>query len=167
MGQRYFLHKKDFRYDPINGIKIVLKEVLTPEEEKDLIEIQKIISSEITEPISILKEESLTKKNPLRAKGLIFCLALEDLKCIGYGYGYINNDDRKTFYLDTIGVSPAHRCKKIGTAIKIELIKHAFNELKLERVKAITQADNEKTIHINEKLGFKIDDGNQANENGC
>lgn len=41
-------------------------------------------------------------------------------------------------YLDTIGVSKNNRGKKIGTVIKVELINYAFNELKLERIKAIT-----------------------------
>ena len=75
-------------------------------------------------------------------------------KCIGYGYGYID-DDKKTFYIDTIGVDSEHRGKKIGTEIKVKLIQHAFENPKIEYVKAITQDDNEKTIHINTKLGFK------------
>lgn len=157
MGQRYYLDKKDFSYNPIKGINITLKEVLTPQEEKELIEIQNCISLEITEPINIFKEHSLTQKNPMRENGLIFCLAHESSKCIGYGYGYIEDSHPKTFYLNTIGVSKNHRDKKIGRAIKVELINYAFNELKLERIKAITQLDNEKTIHINKKLGFKID----------
>lgn len=157
MEIKYILQKKDFNYNQIEGIDIVLKEVLTSEEAKDVIEIQKCISMEIKEPINMLLEKSLTEKNPKRAKGLIFCLALEKSKCVGYGYGNVDYLVPKTFYLNTIGVSQNHRGKKIGTAIKIELINYAFNQLKLERIKAITQLDNDKTKHINKKLGFKID----------
>ena len=39
----------------------------------------------------------------------------------------------------------------------MKLINHAFEKTNIIRIKAITQADNKKTIHINMKLGFKRD----------
>lgn len=78
MGQRYFLSKKDYKNKI--GIKntLILKDVLTPKEAKELIEIQTVIANEISEPITILTEEGLTKKSPYRFKETIFCLAVKD-----------------------------------------------------------------------------------------
>ncbi len=159
MGQRYFLNREDFNYDEEYKNALILKEVLTKDEAIDLIEIQSTISTEITEPITILTEAALMVKNPYRAKGLIFCLAMDDSKCVGYGYGY-EDEDKVTFYLDTIGVNPEYRGKKIGTEIKAKLISHTFDNPKIMRVKTITQTDNVKTIYINVKMGFNHDKDN-------
>jgi len=155
MGKVYLLNKDDFSYYERLRNQLILKDILTTEEAKDFIEIQAECSSEISEQIHILQESGLTVINPLRPKGFVFCLAMDDKKCIGYGYGYIDVNDKETFYLDTIGVNPLHRGKKIGTEIKVKLIRHAFENSEIKRIKAITQLDNKMTIHINEKLGFK------------
>ena len=154
MGKTYLLKKEEFNYNEELKNEFILKETLTNDEAKGFIELQTKVSSEISEEITILTESSLTTKSPYSFPGLIYCLVKFENKCIGYGYGYID-DDRKTFYIDTIGVDSQHRGKKIGTEIKIKLIQHAFENPKIEYVKAITQDDNEKTIHINTKLGFK------------
>lgn len=154
MGKTYLLKKEDFNYDEELKNEFILKETLTNDEAKGLIELQTKVSSEISEKITILTESALTTKSPYSFPGLIYCLVKFENKCIGYGYGYID-DDKKTFYIDTIGVDSEHRGKKIGTEIKVKLIQHAFENPKIEYVKAITQDDNEKTIHINTKLGFK------------
>jgi len=154
MGKTYLLKKEDFNYDEELKNEFILKETLTNDEAKGLIELQTKVSSEISEEITILTESALTTKSPYSFPGLIYCLVKFENKCIGYGYGYID-DDKKTFYIDTIGVDSEHRGKKIGTEIKVKLIQHAFENPKIEYVKAITQDDNEKTIHINTKLGFK------------
>ena len=155
MGKVFLLNKDDFSYSEKFQNQLTLKDILTAEEAKDFMELQTECSSEISEQIHILQEETLTVKNPLRSKGFVFCLAMDDKKCIGYGYGYIDVNDKETFYLDTIGVNASHRGKKIGTEIKVKLIRHAFENSEIKRIKAITQLDNEKTIHINQKLGFK------------
>ena len=154
MGKTYLLKKEEFNYNEELKNEFILKETLTNDEAKGLIELQTKVSSEISEKITILTESALTTKSPYSFPGLIYCLVKFENKCIGYGYGYID-DDKKTFYIDTIGVDSEHRGKKIGTEIKIKLIQHAFENPKIEYVKAITQDDNEKTIHINTKLGFK------------
>ncbi|MDD2986143.1 GNAT family N-acetyltransferase [Flavobacterium sp.] len=154
MGKTYLLKKEDFNYDEELKNEFILKETLTNDEAKGLIELQTKVSSEISEEITILTESALTTKSPYSFPGLIYCLVKFENKCIGYGYGYID-DDKKTFYIYTIGVDSEHRGKKIGTEIKLKLIRHAFENPKIEYVKAITQDDNEKTIHINTKLGFK------------
>lgn len=154
MGKTYLLKKEDFNYDEELKNEFILKETLTNDEAKGLIELQTKVSSEISEEITILTESALTTKSPYSFPGLIYCLVKFENKCIGYGYGYID-DDKKTFYIDTIGVDSEHRGKKIGTEIKVKLVQHAFENPKIEYVKAITQDDNEKTIHINTKLGFK------------
>lgn len=154
MGKTYLLKKEEFNYNEELKNEFILKETLTNDEAKGFIELQTKVSSEISEEITILTESALTTKSPYSFPGLIYCLVKFENKCIGYGYGYID-DDRKTFYIDTIGVDSKHRGKKIGTEIKIKLIQHAFENPKIEYVKAITQDDNEKTIHINTKLGFK------------
>jgi RimJ/RimL family protein N-acetyltransferase len=153
MGKTYLLNKNDFNYNKVFENQISIKEILTPEEAKDLVNLQAKITSEISEEITLLTESALTKKNPYGAEGLIFCIATVDNKCIGYGYGYIDNK-KDIFYLDTIGVDPDYRGKKIGIEIKVKLINHAFENPKIKYIKAITQTDNEKTIHINKKLGF-------------
>lgn len=154
MGKTYLLKKEDFNYDEELKNEFILKETLTNDEAKGLIELQTKVSSEISEEITILTESALTTKSPYSFPGLIYCLVKFENKCIGYGYGYID-DDKKTFYIDTIGVDSEHRGKKIGTEIKVKLVQHAFENPKIEYVKAITQDDNEKTIHINTKLGLK------------
>lgn len=154
MGKTYLLKKEDFNYDEELKNEFILKETLTNDEAKGFIEIQTKVSSEISEEITILTESALTTKSPYSFPGLIYCLVKFENKCFGYGYGYIDND-KKTFYIDTIGVDSEYRGKKIGTQIKVKLIQHAFEDPKIEYVKAITQDDNEKTIHINTKLGFK------------
>lgn len=154
MGKTYLLKKEEFNYDEELKNEFILKETLTNDEAKSLIELQTKVSFEISEEITILTESSLITKSPYSSPGLIYCLVKFENKCIGYGYGYID-EDKKTFYIDTIGVDSEHRGKKIGTEIKVRLIQHAFENPKIEYVKAITQDDNEKTIHINTKLGFK------------
>jgi RimJ/RimL family protein N-acetyltransferase len=154
MGKTYLLKKEEFNYDEELKNEFILKETLSNDEAKGFIELQTKVSSEISEEVTILTESALTTKSPYSFPGLIYCLVKFENKCIGYGYGYIDND-RKTFYIDTIGVDSEHRGKKIGTEIKVKLIQHAFKNPKIEYVKAITQDDNEKTIHINTKLGFK------------
>lgn len=154
MGKTYLLKKEDFNYDEELKNEFILKETLTNDEAKGLIELQTKVSSEISEEITILTESALTTKSPYSFPGLVYCLVKFENKCIGYGYGYID-DDKKTFYIDTIGVDSEHRGKKIGTEIKVKLIQHAFENPKIEYVKAITQDDNAQTIHINTKLGFK------------
>lgn len=154
MGKTYLLKKEEFNYDEELKNEFILKETLTNDEAKGLIELQTKVSSEISEKITILTESALTTKSPYSFPGLIYCLVKFENKCIGYGYGYID-DDKKTFYIDTIGVVSEHRGKKIGTEIKVKLVQYAFENPKIEYVKAITQDDNEKTIHINTKLGFK------------
>lgn len=153
MGKTYLLNKNDFIYDEKIKNEIILKEILTEEEASKVLAIQEVITTEIDEEISQLTKDSLVVKNPFRSEGLIFGLAIEDGECVGYGYGYIENEN--VFYLDTIGVHPDYRGKKIGTEIKVRLVEHAFNDLKIPQVKAITQAQNERTIHINEKIGFR------------
>jgi ribosomal protein S18 acetylase RimI-like enzyme len=155
MGKVYLLNKHDFNYAEKLRNELTLKDILTTDEVKDFIDLQTECSLEISEPIHILQESGLTIKNALRPEGLVFCLAMDEKKCIGYGYGYIDEDDKETFYLDSIGVSSLHRGNKIGTEIKVKLIRHAFENSEIKRIKAITQPDNEKTIHINKKLGFK------------
>lgn len=155
MGKIYILKKSDFNYDEELKNKIIIKETLTDDEADDFIRLQTLASSEISEEVSALTKTALTTKNPKSNEGLIFCVAKYDDKCIGYGYGYIDFDNRNVFYLDTIGVDSQHRNKKIGTEIKVQLIKHAFENPRIDYIKAITQDDNQKTIHINTKLGFK------------
>lgn len=149
------LEKSDFKYDDELKNQIIIKETLTDEEADDFIRLQDLATSEISEEISVLSKIALTTKTPNSNEGLIFCIAKDEGKCIGYGYGYIDFKDRDIFYLDTIGVDSQHRNKKIGTEIKVKLIEHAFENPKIEYIKAITQDDNQKTIHINKKLGFK------------
>jgi ribosomal protein S18 acetylase RimI-like enzyme len=155
MGKIYKLKKSDFNYDEELKNQIIIKEILTNDEAEDFIRLQALASSEISEEVSILTKTALTTKSPYSFEGLIFCIAKSEGKCIGYGYGYID-DEKNTFYIDTIGVDSQHRGKKIGTEIKVKLIKHAFENPKIEYIKAITQHDNEKTVHINTKLGFNI-----------
>lgn len=154
MGKTYLLKKEDFNYDEELKNQIIIKEILTNDEAENFIRLQTLVSPEIREEVNILTKSALTTKNPYSFEGLVFCIAKYEDKFTGYGYGYID-DDKKTFYIDTIGVDSEHRGKKIGTEIKAKLIQHAFENPKIEYVKAITQDDNEKTIHINTKLGFK------------
>lgn len=155
MGKIYMLEKSDFNYNEELKNQIIIKETLTDDEADDFIRLQDLATSEISEEVSTLSKTALTTKNPLSYKGLIFCIAKDEDKCIGYGYGYIDFKDRDIFYLDTIVVDSQYRNKKIGTEIKVKLIQHAFENPKIEYIKAITQDDNQNTIHINTKLGFK------------
>jgi len=155
MGKVYMLEKSDFNYDAELKNQIIIKEILTDEEADDFIRLQTLALSEISEDVSALTKSVLTTKNSKSNEGFIFCIAKDEGKCIGYGYGYIDFNNIDIFYLDTIGVDSQHRNKKIGTEIKVKLIQHAFENPKIEYIKAITQDDNQKTIHINKKLGFK------------
>ena len=161
MGQVYYLEKADFTYSKKLKNNLVLKEILTEEEATDLIEIQNNITNEITEPINILQRASLCEKNPLRAKGLMFCLAIEDNKVIGYGYGYFE-ENNENYYLDAIGVNSDYRGQEIGQEIKICLINYAFEHNNIRRIKAITQDENVITKTINKKLGFKLKEIDQS-----
>jgi len=164
MGKTYILKREDFIYEDELKNQIIIKEILTNEEAEDFIRLQTLASSEISEEVSVLTKTALTTKSPYSFEGLIFCIAKSEEKCIGYGYGYID-DNRSTFYIDTIGVDSEYRGKKIGTEIKVKLIINAFENPKIEYIKAITQDDNAKTIHINTKLGFKDFTDSISNKN--
>lgn len=156
MGQVYILNKEDFNHSKELVNDLVIKEVLTQQEAEEFIQLQSKFSAEITEPINILRQESLITINPMRANEFRFCLAMDGNNVIGYGYGYMDVDDEETYYLDTIGVRSEYRGQQIGTEIKIALIKQAFENSNVKRIKAITQEENLATISINMKLGFRL-----------
>ncbi len=156
MGQRYILNREDYIFNNNFKNALVLKKVLSLNEADSFVKLQTQIASEIEESIHILTVANLIIDSQLRAPGLVLCLAHEDSKLVGYGYGYLDQD-KETFYLDTIGVAEEIRNRKVGTEIIAKLIWHAFDDSKVRRIKAVTQTNNEKTIHIIKKMGFKLD----------
>ncbi|MDN3692439.1 GNAT family N-acetyltransferase [Chryseobacterium tructae] len=155
MGEVYLLHRENFNNHAQLNNNIVIREVLSKTEAEDLLEIQEIINNEISEEINLLSEKSLLELNSFRSEDLFFCLALEGERCVGYGYGNTDFEHKNMFYIDTVGVHPQYRNRKIGTEIKIRIIQKAFEKEQIKIVKAITQQNNFTTIDINNKLGFK------------
>ena len=153
MGRKFLLNKQNFNYVEQIEINYILKTPISENEADELLVIQELISNEISEPINLLTKEGLIIESNYQAEGLTYCLSKNaNNECIGYGYGYIENENE--FYIDTIGVHPEYRRRGIGTKIKIELIINAFEKLNVDFIKAITQDDNTTTIGINERLGF-------------
>lgn len=162
MGIPYLLKKGELKFDQDISGKFIIKSPLDENEANEFLIIQEIITKEISQPISKMIKAGLIQKTEYQAKNLFYCLAKnENEECIGYGYGYLDNNSEDVFYLDTIGVHPEYRKNGIGTKIKVRMIKEAFKDPKINYVKAVTQADNFGTIKINEELGFKIKQNNQ------
>jgi RimJ/RimL family protein N-acetyltransferase len=155
MGLVYILDRKNFLDNGEKHKNLILKEILTENEADDFMEIQSIITKEIQEEITHLTRKSLISDKTAGFKAFMFCIAMDENKCIGYGYGYIEDGVKDIFYIDTIGVHPDHRKKGIGAQIKIELIRYAFQIPNIAYVKAITQENNLTTIKINNQLGFE------------
>lgn len=155
----YTIEKKNFKGDHQITNETLLLDILEIGQAEDLLKIQSQITNEITEPISELTLNGLTKKSNYAFAGLMYCLVIEEGSCIGYGYGYLDESD--VFYIDTIGVAQEHRRKKVATDIKATLIKHAFGLKNVNTVKAITQENNTGAIAINDALGLQIEVGIQ------
>ncbi|WP_161804646.1 GNAT family N-acetyltransferase [Lacinutrix himadriensis] len=134
-----------------------MKQTLSEEEANEFLIIQSHISTEIQEETNFWLKENLINKSEYSAESLIFCMAKNHRnQCIGYGYGNIDFKERDSFYLNTIGVLPDYRRNGIGTQIKLKLIQHAFeNHSNIKSIKTITQLNNNATITINNKIGFK------------
>lgn len=155
MGEIYILNRQNYKNTLQVNHCIVFREYLTEKEADDFLNLQKIISEEISEEINLLSKKSLKNVNPYRAKGLFFTLALKDERCIAYGYGNIDFENENIFYINTIAVHPDFRNRKVATEIKVKMIEKIFEMEQVEAIKAITQQNNLATIHINKKLGFK------------
>lgn len=55
-------------------------------------------------------------------KILCFCLALDGSKCVAYGYGNKDFENKHSFYINTVAVHSEYRNQNLGTRIKIRIM---------------------------------------------
>lgn len=153
MGLIYTLDIRNWMPDARSGEAAETTEFFTEGQAKEVFSLHQLACSEISEDISVLKERGLTEELEFRSKGLIYAFIEESGAIVGYGFGFLKNE--QIFYIDQIYVSAMRREQGYAHSILYALLKHVQSNLrKVREVEAVTQQENILASKLLISMGF-------------
>lgn len=152
----FILNISDFKRkeNTPNDLSVEVHSILNEENANAFIELQSLASREITQEINLLSKQGLINDSPLRAKYFQVVFIKDNEKLVGYGYSY-KDEEKETIYIDTIYILPEYRKLRLSYLI-IEILIEKSIELftSVQKIKAVTQPENQLAICLLKKLGF-------------
>ena len=137
-----------------NGLTMEVHSILNEEKANAFIELQNLSAEEITQEINLLSKGGLINDSPLRAKYFQIVLIYDNEKLVGYGYSY-KEEEKETIYIDTIYVIQDYRKLRLSYLIIEILIEKSIEVFSsVQKIKAVTQPENNVAICLLKNLGF-------------
>jgi ribosomal protein S18 acetylase RimI-like enzyme len=91
-------------------------------------------------------------------------VATDGDKLVGFLIGFISPTKPTIGYIHFVGIDPSYRKNGIAKCLYSEFFK-AANQIGATEYECVTSPKNHQSIQFHLKMGFKVKEGNDANEN--